>query len=123
MSRLLFCSLFLCVALPLGAEPLRRPPPGPPFFQLAEALQLSDAQLAPVRAILQTQQEQMRTLDQANRTQRQQLRVSTHSKLRAILSAEQMQKLNEFEKSHRPLPPEDEKNAPPPRGDRNPPSR
>lgn len=104
MTRTIFALLFTLVALCAFAEAGQRGPRRgpPPFTELANALALTEAQVAPTMAIFETQREQMRALDEPNREQREQIRAATKASLAAILSAEQMQKLEEFHASHRP---------------------
>lgn len=124
MTRVLLLLMTLMFSLSLRAETAERRPPGPPFFQLAEALNLSDAQLAPVRAILQSQHEEMQALREAGRAQHEALRSRMHARYAAILNPEQMQLLTEFEENHRPPPPEPRSaDRPPPRHGSTPPTR
>ena len=107
MIRTLFALLLTLNVFAASAEPGGdRPPPGPPpFIEVANALALTEAQVAPVKAIFDFQHEQMQALDAPNRAQHEQIRAATQASLTAILSAEQMQKLHEFNASHRPPPP------------------
>ncbi len=124
MTRILLLLMTLMFSFTLRAETAERRPPGPPFFQLAEALNLTDAQLAPVRAILQSQHEGMRALHEAGRAQHEALRSRMRARYAAILNPEQMQWLTEFEESHRPPPSEPRSAArPPPRQGSAPPTR
>lgn len=109
MIRTLFAILLSLNVLSASAEPERRgPPPGPPpFTEVAAALALTEAQIAPVKAIFDIQHEQMRALDAPNRERHEQIRAATQASLAAILSPEQMQKLLMFNASHRPPPPPD----------------
>lgn len=109
MNRKILALLLSLHVISALAEPGQRGPrPGPPpFIELANALALTEAQVAPTMAIFAAQHEQMRALDEPTRAQREQIRAATLASLTAILSAEQMQKLKEFHASHRP----------PPRGD------
>ncbi len=104
MTRTIFALLFTLVALSAFAEAGQRGPRRgpPPFIELANALALTEAQVAPTMAIFETQREQMRALDEPTREQRKQIRAATQASLVAILSAEQMRKLEEFHASHRP---------------------
>lgn len=103
MTRLL-CTLFvLLFSFTLRAEPARQPRPGPPpFEEFATALQLTDAQRAPVKAIMDAQHEEMRTLRQATHEERQAVHQATHAKLANLLSEAQMQQLKDFRDAHRP---------------------
>ncbi len=107
MTRTILALLLTLNMLVATAEPGRpSPPPGPPpFSEVATALALTEAQVAPVKAIFDTQHEQMRALEALNRERHEQIRAATQATLAAILSAEQMQKLHEFNASHRPPPP------------------
>ena len=110
MTRTILALLLTINVLSASAEPGRNdrygPPPGPPpFSEVATALALTEAQVAPVKAIFDAQHEQMRALDAPNRERHEQIRAATQASLAAILSAEQMQKLHEFNASHRPPPP------------------
>ncbi len=109
MTRIILALLLTVNVLTAGADPGRRgPPPGPPpFTELATALALTQAQLAPVKAIFKIQHEKMRALDAPNREQHERIRAETQLSLAAILSADQMQKLQEFNASHRAPPPRD----------------
>ena len=121
MIRTLFAILLTLNALVASAEPGgdRAPPGPPPFIEIANALELTEAQVAPVKAIFDIQHEQMQALDAPNRERHEQIRAATQASLAAILSAEQMQKLQEFNASHRPPPPQrdggpDGRGPPPP---------
>ena len=109
MIRTLFALMLTLNALVASAEPgSDRPPPGPPpFAELATALALTEAQLAPVQAIFEVQHQQMLALDATIREQHEQIRAATQASLAAILTQTQMQKLQEFNASHRPPPPHD----------------
>jgi|GEM_PF-4785467 len=106
MIRTIFALLFTLNVVSATAEPARpgQPPGPPPFTELANALALTEAQVAPTMVIFETQHAQMRALAAPNREQREQIRAATQVKLASILSAEQMQKLKEFNASHRPPP-------------------
>ncbi|MDZ4811131.1 MAG: Spy/CpxP family protein refolding chaperone [Pseudomonadota bacterium] len=115
MTRILFALLLLLPVLTLRADPAHRPPRGPRFTELAQALQLSDTQRASVKAIIDEQHQQMRALNRATREQRAAIRAAAHAKLATVLSAEQMQRLREFDAAHRPPQPgEDDRAAPSP---------
>ena len=109
MIRTLFALLLTLNALVASAETGGdRPPPGPPpFIEIANALALTEAQVAPVKAIFDNQHEQMQALDAPNRAQHEQIRAATQASLAVILTPTQMQKLQEFNASHRPPPPRD----------------
>lgn len=109
MIRILFALLLTLNVFAASAEPGGdRPPPGPPpFIELANALALTEAQFAPVKAIFDFQHAQMQALDSPIREQHAQIRAATQVILAAILSAEQMQKLHDYNASHRPPPPSD----------------
>ena len=109
MIRTLFALLLTLNALVASAEPGGdRPPPGPPpFIEIANALALTEAQVAPVKAIFEVQHQQMQALDASIREQHEQIRAATRANLAAILTQTQMQKLHEFNASHRPPPPHD----------------
>ncbi len=104
MTRTILAVLLTLNTLLAAAEPGQRgaPPSPPPFTELATALALTQAQVAPVKAIFDIQHQQMRALDAPNRERHEQIRAATQASLAAILSAEQMQKLHEFNASHRP---------------------
>ncbi len=114
MTRVLFALLLLLPVLTLRADPAHRPPPGPQFTELAQALQLSEKQRAPVKAIMDEQHGQMRALDRATHEQRDVIRAAAHAKLATVLSAEQMQRLRDFDAAHRPPPGKDDRPASPP---------
>ncbi len=109
MIRIIFALLLALVTLSAVAEPSQRDPRSgpPPFAELANALALTEAQVAPTMAIFETQHQQMWALDELTRAQREQIHAATRASLLAILTAEQMQKLEQFHASRRP----------PPRGD------
>lgn len=100
MNRTIF-ALLLCLSATLASAERGRHGP-PPFGELAAALSLTEAQLAPVQAIFEAQHAQMQALDLPNREKHEQIRLATRTSLATILSVEQMQKLREFNASHRP---------------------
>lgn len=100
MIRSIF-ALFLCITATLASAERGRHGP-PPFSDVASALSLTEAQLAPVQAIFEAQHAQMQALDLPNREKHEEIRLATRASLAAILSVEQMQKLREFNASHRP---------------------
>jgi hypothetical protein len=100
MIRSIFALLLCLSATLVSAERGLHGPP--PFSELATALSLTEAQLAPVQAIFEAQHAQMRALDLRSREKHEEIRLATRNSLAAILSVEQMQKLREFNASHRP---------------------
>jgi hypothetical protein len=78
---------------------------GPPRERLTEALQLEQSQVGEVEQILQEQHEKRRALLETQREQMrpqmQAIREETIERLRAVLSAEQLQKFIELGRAHR----------------------
>ena len=100
MIRSIFAALLTLNILAANAEPGRSVPL--PLAELANALALTAAQLAPAKAIVDIQHNQIRVLKAPNTEKHEQIRAATQASLAAVLSSQQMQKRHEFNASRRP---------------------
>ena len=99
LARVLLFKALLGLAVSGWATP-PGPPPPPPFEELAQTLELRPEQMEPVRAAFDNARAARRAQHEANREQRIATREALDRQLAELLTPEQMQKLQEWRRSH-----------------------
>lgn len=103
------CSLVLFGSLAVSAQPAARSgnavndgPRPPPMEEMMSFVQLNAQQITVVRNILDSERQAMNALNESIRPQRDAIHQSTRKKLAATLSAEQLQRFDEWREANRP---------------------
>ncbi len=100
------CSLVLFGSLTAHAEQATRPgndgPRPPQMEEMFSFVRLNAQQTTAVRNILDSERQSMNALNESIRPQRDSILQATRKKLAAALSADQLQRFDEWREAHRP---------------------
>ncbi len=94
-------ALLLVTGSAYAIPPAGGPCGGPSVERLQKKLELSDEQAASVKTLLEEQREKRRTLHESHREELDQHQTETRERLSAVLTEEQLEKLDSFKEQRK----------------------